>query len=144
MWVTLPKTRNHYGSILFNISKHQDFQSDLVAVFFKCTKQQLSFYRLTPYEWESPHPCSDESDELETTLNMVNCLWHNCGSLLQQGSDIAPRQKHSLRVYILCAVSLSRTSSILSTQLACLQSQKYFTSERKKARCNTLNYDTIF
>ena len=47
--------------------------------------------RLTPYEWEAAHPCADEADEIETTLNLHNCLWHNCGSLLQQGSDIAPK-----------------------------------------------------
>ena len=51
----------------------------------------LKIFRLTPYEWDSPHPCTDEDEELETTINFENCLWHNLGSLMQQGSDIAPK-----------------------------------------------------
>ena len=47
--------------------------------------------RTTPYEWANPHPCNDEADELEYDMNLHNCLWHNWGSLMQQGSDICPR-----------------------------------------------------
>ena len=47
--------------------------------------------RVTPNEWEAAHPCSDDADEIETTLTLHNCLWHNWGCLLQQGSDIAPK-----------------------------------------------------
>ena len=39
----------------------------------------------------SVHPCDDEPDELENTLTLANCFWHNVGQLFQQGSDIAPR-----------------------------------------------------
>ena len=47
--------------------------------------------RTTPYEWTNPHPCNDEADEVEYDMNLHNCLWHNWGSLMQQGSDICPR-----------------------------------------------------
>merc|ERR1719264_2200480 len=47
--------------------------------------------RLTPFEWENPHPCEDEPEELENELTLHNCFWHNWGSLMQQGSDIAPK-----------------------------------------------------
>ena len=47
--------------------------------------------RLTPFEWENPHPCVDEPEELENELTLHNCFWHNWGSLMQQGSDIAPK-----------------------------------------------------
>ncbi|XP_049845508.1 glutamate receptor ionotropic, kainate 2-like [Schistocerca gregaria] len=47
--------------------------------------------RATPSEWKSSHPCSAESEELENTLTMSNSIWHNCGSIMQQGSDIAPQ-----------------------------------------------------
>ena len=33
----------------------------------------------------------DEPDELENVLTLHNCFWHNWGSLMQQGSDIAPK-----------------------------------------------------
>jgi len=47
--------------------------------------------RLTPYEWVSGHPCDDEPDELENQFSLGNCLWFTVGSVMQQGSDLAPR-----------------------------------------------------
>merc|ERR1719472_114669 len=47
--------------------------------------------RLTPFEWENPHPCVDEPEELENELTLHNCFWYNWGSLMQQGSDILPK-----------------------------------------------------
>ena len=49
------------------------------------------FFRLSPLEWESAHPCESEPTELENGLNLLNCLWHNIGALMQQGSDLAPK-----------------------------------------------------
>ncbi|XP_021964384.2 glutamate receptor ionotropic, kainate 2 isoform X2 [Folsomia candida] len=47
--------------------------------------------RMTPYEWVSSHPCIKDPDELENNLTLTNSLWFSIGSLMQQGSDIAPR-----------------------------------------------------
>ncbi|CAL8109951.1 unnamed protein product [Orchesella dallaii] len=47
--------------------------------------------RITPVQWQNPHPCKDDPDELENDLGVTNALWHNWGSLMQQGSDIAPK-----------------------------------------------------
>ena len=47
--------------------------------------------RLSPYEWVSGHPCEDDPDELENQFSLGNCLWFTVGSLMQQGSDLAPR-----------------------------------------------------
>ena len=33
----------------------------------------------------------DETEEYEFDMNIMNCLWHNWGSVMEQGSDIAPR-----------------------------------------------------
>ena len=55
--------------------------------------------RLTPFEWENPHPCVDEPEELENELTLHNCFWHNWGSLMQQGSDIAPKYEHMTPYY---------------------------------------------
>ena len=46
--------------------------------------------RVTPFEWQPPHPCIQEPTELESILSLHNCFWHNWGSVMQQGSDIAP------------------------------------------------------
>merc|ERR1711874_806176 len=47
--------------------------------------------RITPYEWDNPHPCVDDPDELETFFDFKNCLWVGMGSLMCQGSDILPK-----------------------------------------------------
>lgn len=50
--------------------------------------------RLSPHEWINPHPCFDNPDEsdLENELHSVGAsLWFTIGSLMQQGSDLAPR-----------------------------------------------------
>ena len=44
--------------------------------------------RVSPYEWAAE---SDDAEELEDSCNLHNCFWHNVGSIMQQGSDIAPR-----------------------------------------------------
>ncbi|KAK6631710.1 hypothetical protein RUM43_013774 [Polyplax serrata] len=46
---------------------------------------------MTPFEWENPHPCNENCDELESKFNLVNCLWFSLGSLMGQGCDILPK-----------------------------------------------------
>lgn len=50
--------------------------------------------RLSPLEWKNPHPCFDNPDErdLENEIHSIGAsLWFTIGSLMQQGSDLAPR-----------------------------------------------------
>lgn len=50
--------------------------------------------RLSPIEWKNPHPCFDNQDErdLENEVHSIGAsLWFTIGSLMQQGSDLAPR-----------------------------------------------------
>ena len=61
------------------------------CLYIKRKYKTLFLFRLTPFEWENPHPCVDEPEELENELTLHNCFWHNWGSLMQQGSDIAPK-----------------------------------------------------
>lgn len=42
-------------------------------------------------DWENPHPCNDEPEELENIWNMHNCIWLTVGSIMQQGCDILPK-----------------------------------------------------
>jgi len=49
--------------------------------------------RLTPYEWENPHPCEEDSPQRENTLTIKNALWFGTGSFLCQGCDILPKAK---------------------------------------------------
>ncbi|XP_071747530.1 glutamate receptor ionotropic, kainate 2 isoform X1 [Lepeophtheirus salmonis] len=47
--------------------------------------------RFSPYEWDNPHPCADEPDVLVNEFSLVNSMWFTIGSLMQQGSDLAPK-----------------------------------------------------
>ena len=46
--------------------------------------------RFSPYEWDNPYPCIEEPEELENQFNLQNSFWFTIGSLMQQGSDVAP------------------------------------------------------
>ncbi|XP_039306223.1 glutamate receptor ionotropic, kainate 2 [Solenopsis invicta] len=47
--------------------------------------------RMAPGEWDNPHPCNADPEELENNFNLKNSLWLTIGSLMQQGSDILPK-----------------------------------------------------
>ncbi|XP_019883181.2 glutamate receptor ionotropic, kainate 2 isoform X4 [Camponotus floridanus] len=47
--------------------------------------------RMAPGEWDNPHPCNAEPEELENNFDLKNSLWLTIGSLMQQGSDILPK-----------------------------------------------------
>ena len=51
----------------------------------------LSTGRLAPEEWDNPNPCIEDPDVLENQFTMLNSLWFTIGSLMQQGSEIAPK-----------------------------------------------------
>ena len=67
------------------------YSFDLFYLVWTSTIVLNVYSRFTMYEWDNPHPCNDETDEYEFDCNVHNCFWHNWGSLMQQGSDIAPR-----------------------------------------------------
>ena len=53
--------------------------------------------RLSPYEWDNPHPCKSDPDELETCFNMQNALWFGIGSFLSANSFCAPGESRRAR-----------------------------------------------
>ncbi|KAK0092608.1 hypothetical protein PV326_001041 [Microctonus aethiopoides] len=46
--------------------------------------------RICPAEWNNPYPCVTEPEELENQFTLTNSLWFTIGSIMQQGSEIAP------------------------------------------------------
>nr|QHN69171.1 ionotropic receptor 2 [Sirex noctilio] len=46
--------------------------------------------RICPAEWNNPYPCIEEPEELENQLSLKNSLWFTIGSIMMQGSEIAP------------------------------------------------------
>ncbi|XP_050427758.1 glutamate receptor ionotropic, kainate 2-like [Adelges cooleyi] len=84
--------------------------------------------RITPNEWQNPHPCSSEPEELENSLSLINCLWFSLGSILCQGSDILPRA-FSTRV---CA-SMWWFFALIVTQSYTANWTAFLTSSRKES-----------
>lgn len=56
---------------------------------------KFNFLRISPAEWTNPYPCIEEPDSLENQFSLINSFWFTVGSLMQQGSDVAP-------MYVLC------------------------------------------
>ncbi len=53
--------------------------------------------RLTPYEWDDPHPCRQEDNVLENNFSLINSFSFTIGTMMQQGSAVAP--KYSFQSY---------------------------------------------
>lgn len=48
--------------------------------------------RISPYEWTNPYPCRQEdSAVMRNSFSLLNSFWFTIGSLMQQGSDLAPK-----------------------------------------------------
>ncbi|XP_059083828.1 glutamate receptor ionotropic, kainate 2-like isoform X2 [Tigriopus californicus] len=63
----------------------------MTTAYLAISIQMFLLARIAPQEWEAPIPCFSDPPELENILTLHNCFWHNWGSLMQQGSDIAPK-----------------------------------------------------
>lgn len=46
--------------------------------------------RFAPEEWQNPYPCIEEPDTLDNQFTLANSFWFTLGSILTQGSEIAP------------------------------------------------------
>ncbi|KAH9630498.1 hypothetical protein HF086_000711 [Spodoptera exigua] len=46
--------------------------------------------RLAPEEWQNPYPCIEEPETLDNQFTLANSFWFTLGSVLTQGSEIAP------------------------------------------------------
>ncbi|CAG9860404.1 unnamed protein product [Phyllotreta striolata] len=54
-----------------------------IILYFVC--------RMTPGDWENPHPCDDNPQELENIWTLKNCHWATLGTIMNQGCDILPK-----------------------------------------------------
>ncbi|CAH2047181.1 unnamed protein product, partial [Iphiclides podalirius] len=46
--------------------------------------------RFAPEEWQNPYPCIEEPETLDNQFTLANAFWFTLGSVLTQGSEIAP------------------------------------------------------
>ncbi|KAE8737789.1 hypothetical protein FOCC_FOCC016738, partial [Frankliniella occidentalis] len=63
----------------------------MASAFISVSLLLFILARVTPLEWNNPHPCNPEPEELENTFNLINSMWFAMGSFLQQGCDFLPQ-----------------------------------------------------
>ncbi|KAE9538065.1 hypothetical protein AGLY_006037 [Aphis glycines] len=47
--------------------------------------------RMTPFEWELPHPVKPGDNTMENSMTLLNCLWFSIGSVLCAGCEVLPK-----------------------------------------------------
>lgn len=47
--------------------------------------------RMAPQDWENPHPCTTDNEEVENIWDILNSTWLTMGSIMGQGCDILPK-----------------------------------------------------
>ncbi|XP_018563905.1 glutamate receptor ionotropic, kainate 2-like [Anoplophora glabripennis] len=62
----------------------------LAGVFFLVSFSLFVIGRLCPDEWTNPYPCVEDPQYLINQFSMSNSIWFVTGSLMCQGSEIAP------------------------------------------------------
>ena len=68
-------------------------------------------FRFSPYEWDNPHPCTEEPEVLVNEFSLINSMWFTIGSLMQQGSDLSP--KYGLESFICLEIKFETIISFL-------------------------------
>jgi len=63
----------------------------MCTAYLAVSLTMFTISRITPDEWQNPHPCRQMPDILENQFTILNSTWFAIGSLMQQGSDIMPR-----------------------------------------------------
>ncbi|XP_032677546.1 glutamate receptor ionotropic, kainate 2-like isoform X2 [Odontomachus brunneus] len=62
----------------------------LIGVYIIVSLLLFIIGRLCPAEWNNPYPCIEDAEELENQFTFKNAFWFAIGSIMQQGSEIAP------------------------------------------------------
>lgn len=77
--------------------------------------------RMSPYEWSNPHPCRKNDQVEENCFSLLNSMWFTIGSLMQQGSDVAPTAMSTRAItsiwYFFCLIMISSYTANLAAFL---------------------------
>jgi ionotropic glutamate receptor len=90
------------------------------------------FGRLSPDDWENPHPCDEEPEELENIWDLKNCLWLTLGSIMNQGCDLIPKGISSRM-----AASMWWFFAIIVTNSYMANLAAFLTNERSQGAINS-------
>ncbi|PAA92177.1 hypothetical protein BOX15_Mlig030089g10 [Macrostomum lignano] len=103
--------------------------------------------RFSPYEWRNPHPCNPDTEVLENQFSLINSLWFNIGSLMQQGSEISPRALSTRLVsgiwWFFTLIMISSYTANLAAFLTVERMQSPIESVEDLAGQNKIKYGTL-
>ncbi|XP_006612267.1 glutamate receptor ionotropic, kainate 2-like isoform X3 [Apis dorsata] len=63
----------------------------VLAAYVLVSVMMFVVARISPYEWNNPHPCHAGSEMVENQFSLANSFWFTIGTLMQQGSDLNPK-----------------------------------------------------
>lgn len=63
----------------------------VLAAYVLVSVMMFVVARISPYEWNNPHPCHAGSELVENQFSLANSFWFTIGTLMQQGSDLNPK-----------------------------------------------------
>ncbi|XP_076245602.1 glutamate receptor ionotropic, kainate 2 [Calliopsis andreniformis] len=100
--------------------------------------------RICPAEWNNPYPCIEEPEELENQFTFKNSLWFTIGSIMQQGTEIAPIG-HSTRMiavswWFFCLIMVSSYTANLAAFLTVETLVSPFSNVDELAKKKTIKY----
>lgn len=103
--------------------------------------------RLSPYEWDNPHPCRQDDQVLENNFSLLNSLWFTIGSLMQQGSDLAPKAMSTRTVagiwYFFTLIMISSYTANLAAFLTVEKTVYPIQNAEDLARQKTIKYGCL-
>nr|XP_015925655.2 glutamate receptor ionotropic, kainate 2 isoform X3 [Parasteatoda tepidariorum] len=103
--------------------------------------------RFSPYEWVSPHPCNPKTEYLENTFSLLNSFWFTIGSLMQQGSDIAPKATSTRTVaalwWFFTLIMISSYTANLAAFLTAERMKSPIESAEDLARQSDIQYGCV-
>ncbi|XP_037911319.1 glutamate receptor ionotropic, kainate 2-like isoform X2 [Hermetia illucens] len=68
-----------------------DVWVNTVAIYLVISLLLFAIARISNDEWESPHPCNPDPEEVENIWNVSNSSWLTMGSIMGQGCDLLPK-----------------------------------------------------
>ncbi|XP_031827369.1 glutamate receptor ionotropic, kainate 2 isoform X2 [Nomia melanderi] len=100
--------------------------------------------RLCPAEWNNPYPCIEEPEELENQFTFKNSLWFTIGSIMQQGSEIAPIGLSTRMIatswWFFCLIMVSSYTANLAAFLTVETLVSPFSNVEELAKKKTIKY----
>ena len=78
---------------LFSFMSPLDVDSWLyvLAAYIIVSLTMFIVARFSPYEWQNPHPCNEDTDVYENQFSLGNSFWFNVVTLMHQGCGLNPK-----------------------------------------------------